>query len=170
MSLTRRSFIKKSSYSAAAVTVLGTGVGLAQSLTSGLVSRIKEVVWDIRVEVTKRNSESDANAKNRGEIQWPYNRVPSASVFKADSYDEDQDYKDNTTWFNEPDVAPADNFVVSKRKWFDTDYILVSANATLKPGFPQASNNDAMDVATNWTETGDKWICQFKTYVTYQWD
>ena len=29
MSLTRRSFVKKSSYSAAAVTVLGTGVGLA---------------------------------------------------------------------------------------------------------------------------------------------
>ena len=34
MSLTRRSFIKKSSYSAAAVTVLGTGVALAQQTTS----------------------------------------------------------------------------------------------------------------------------------------
>ena len=34
MSFTRRSLIKKSSYSAAAVTVLGTGVGLAQGQTS----------------------------------------------------------------------------------------------------------------------------------------
>lgn len=34
MSLTRRSFIKKSSFSAAAVTVLGTGVGLAQVTSS----------------------------------------------------------------------------------------------------------------------------------------
>lgn len=34
MSLTRRSFIKKSSYSAAAVTAFGTGVGLAEGDTS----------------------------------------------------------------------------------------------------------------------------------------
>ncbi|MEJ6643997.1 MAG: twin-arginine translocation signal domain-containing protein [Akkermansiaceae bacterium] len=33
MSLTRRSFVKKSAYSAAAVTVLGTGVGLGQTAT-----------------------------------------------------------------------------------------------------------------------------------------
>jgi hypothetical protein len=33
MSLTRRSFIKKSSYSAAAVTAFGTGVGLANNPT-----------------------------------------------------------------------------------------------------------------------------------------
>jgi hypothetical protein len=38
MSLTRRSFVKKSSYSAAAVTVLGTGVGLA-NFTSGPPSK-----------------------------------------------------------------------------------------------------------------------------------
>lgn len=36
MSLTRRSFIKKSSYSAAAVTAFGTGVGLCQEPTSGV--------------------------------------------------------------------------------------------------------------------------------------
>ena len=40
MSLTRRSFIKKSSYSAAAVTVLGTGVGLAQTNSSGIIWRM----------------------------------------------------------------------------------------------------------------------------------
>jgi hypothetical protein len=33
MSLTRRSFVKKSAYSAAAVTVLGTGVGLAEGIS-----------------------------------------------------------------------------------------------------------------------------------------
>jgi hypothetical protein len=33
MKITRRSFVKKSAYSAAAVTVLGTGVGLGQTAT-----------------------------------------------------------------------------------------------------------------------------------------
>ena len=36
MSLTRRSFVKKSAYSAAAVTVLGTGVGLTQEVSSAI--------------------------------------------------------------------------------------------------------------------------------------
>jgi hypothetical protein len=35
MKITRRSFVKKSSYSAAAVTVLGTGVGLGQASQAG---------------------------------------------------------------------------------------------------------------------------------------
>jgi len=160
--------VKKSAYSAAAVTVLGTGVGLAAG-PSGLVSRIKEVVWDIAVVVTMKSGETDAQAKNRGEIQWPFNRVPSASVFKNNTSDEDPAYKDNMKTHEEPDVVPNDDDVASSRRWFDTDYILVSTSSTLKAGFPVAGNNDAMNIPANWTKVGNVWTCKFKTYVTYQW-
>lgn len=46
MSLTRRSFIKKSSYSAAAVTILGAGVGLANTTTSGFYIVLVSVYTD----------------------------------------------------------------------------------------------------------------------------
>lgn len=53
MNLTRRSFIKKSSYSAAAVTILGTGVGLAEGESQSNVL----VKWHLWIYTTTGETE-----------------------------------------------------------------------------------------------------------------
>lgn len=55
MSLTRRSSIKKSSYSAAAVTAFGTGVGLGEELSSALVEKNRRVKYTIEIPKTDGN-------------------------------------------------------------------------------------------------------------------
>jgi hypothetical protein len=44
MSLTRRSFVKKTSYSAAAISILGAGTALAQNISSGQQGLISETI------------------------------------------------------------------------------------------------------------------------------
>ncbi|MFT6177918.1 MAG: hypothetical protein ACJA16_000374 [Akkermansiaceae bacterium] len=75
MSLTRRSFVKKSSYSVAAVTILGTGLGLA----AGASSQIQK--WEYLLECT-RNPETDddynptyVGALDAGYAQWSVSNI-----------------------------------------------------------------------------------------------
>jgi|GEM_PF-6185919 len=54
MNITRRSFIKKSSYSAATITFLSQGIALANAISSDLpVERVVERTWDVPEKVHK---------------------------------------------------------------------------------------------------------------------
>lgn len=108
MNLSRRSFIKKSSYSAAAVTILGTGVALAENQSDMKNVTITET-WDIPEKVIHSQdhpytpTEQTQVETSQQNYPLPQPTVPEGVERETTKGDVPNDYLSNPSMRYDPD-------------------------------------------------------------------